>query len=164
MKRRLFLASAALAMSAANIGASIAASRHPLPLNTVLYNQNSNLGYDVDSQNFTSGSFGTAYNSIAADDFVVPAGQTWHVTEVDVTGAYVDGSGLASSVVVTFWKGNVSPGDRIAGKGKDTWTLNCTDNAGSFACTLPNNSRGKPPQLRGGANGIRYWVSVVANC
>src|SRR5438105_5361355 len=125
MEQNIFLAATTAAIFTA---AGAAASQQT----GVLYTQNSNFGYDVDSQNFTSGSFGTAYNSIAADDFIVPAGQTWHITEADVTGAYVDGSGPASSVVATFWKGNVSPGDRLAGKGRDTWTLNCTDNAGSF--------------------------------
>jgi hypothetical protein len=44
------------------------------PGNT-LYSQNSNYDYAIVSQNFTSGSMGTAYDAAAADDFVVPKGR-----------------------------------------------------------------------------------------
>jgi hypothetical protein len=36
------------------------------------------------------------FDSQAADDFIVPAGQTWQVTEVDVLGEY-DSTGPAAS-------------------------------------------------------------------
>lgn len=115
---------------------------------TVLWNQNSNFGGNVNSQNFTSGT--GAYSDAAADDFVVPAGQIWHVSYVDVTGLYFDGSGPASSVGVAFYadrKGR--PGRLLRGP----YTLQCFDNGGSFECPLP-----KPARLRAGT----WWMSLVA--
>lgn len=121
---------------------------------TVLYDQNRNYGYSILSQNFTSGSFGTSYDSSAADDFVVPAGTVWKVTGVDVAGQYFVGSGPAKSVVVTFYRNEGGrPGTIISRQ-----TLACSDTAGSFACTIPTVT------LKGGGNGKRYWLSIVANC
>jgi len=109
---------------------------------TLLWNQNANFGGSIFSQNSES----------AADDFTVPSGQTWHVAGVDVTGVYFNGSGPASSQVVTFYTDRNSKPGRIH---KGPFTLNCTDNNGSFHCVLP-----KPVKLRPGT----WWVSVVANC
>jgi len=121
---------------------------------TVLYNQNSNFGYGIDSQNFTGGT--SAYTDAAADDFVIPAGRKWKITEVDVTGMYFNGSGPAKSEVVTFYSDRKGYPDKPRG----TYTLNCVDTAGSFACKLP----GKGLSLYGGTSGKAHWVSVVANC
>jgi hypothetical protein len=131
-------------------GAPVAAKPPAHKPDTVLYNQNSNFGYGIISDNFTSNS---AYSSAAADDFVIPSGQTWHIAEVDVTGVYYNGSGPAASEVVTFYangrKGK--PGHLYQGP----FTLNCADNGGSFQCILPQRVK-----LVSG----RWWVSVVANC
>lgn len=129
------------------------ANLHPpaVPPN-VLYDQNSNFGTAISSQNSSYSSYSTA----AADDFVIPAGRKWKVAEVDVTGAYYNGSGPADSEVVTFYTDRKGYPD----KAKAAFTLNCTDTAGSFACKLP----GKGQALSGGTGGRRYWVSVVANC
>jgi hypothetical protein len=122
---------------------------------STLYNQNSNYDYAIVSQNFTSGSMGTAYDAAAADDFVVPRGKTWKVTGVDAAGVYFYGSGPASSEVITFYKNNQGhPGD-IVGKPQ---TVVCTDSAGNFACKILG------VKLNGGKRGTRYWLSVVANC
>ena len=43
------------------------------------------------------------FDSFAADDFVVPAGQTWNITEVDVAGEYSVGGGPAASFNVFFY-------------------------------------------------------------
>ncbi|HLY05231.1 MAG TPA: hypothetical protein VKR31_05735 [Rhizomicrobium sp.] len=163
MKISAFLtaATALILCSAQTIGADTLA-RWPPKQTVVLYNQNSNFGRGVVSDNFSSAM--SSYDAIGADDFWVPAGQTWQITEVDVTGAYVDGTGPASSVVVTFWVGDAYP-RRIVHHRDDSFTLSCTDNEGSFACTLPVNSRGRPVvRLRGGSGGTPYWLSVVANC
>lgn len=147
------LLSATAAVAVLVGGAPVAAKQPAHKPDTVLYNQNSNFGFGgVDSQNFTSGSY-TSFNSAAADDFVVPSGQTWHIDEVDVTGMYFNGSGPAKSEVVTFYtnNGRNKPGRVHRGP----FTLNCIDNAGSFLCTLP-----KGVKLASG----RWWVSVVANC
>ncbi len=88
----------------------------------VLYNQNSNYagGY-VDSQNFTS--IYEPYDDQAADDFVVPIGSTWTIREVDVSGAYFDGSAPASSENVIFYKDRKGSPGRLCQKGK--FVLSC---------------------------------------
>lgn len=121
---------------------------------TTLYYQNSgNNGYGFVSQNFTSGD--PTYNSSGADDFVIPKGQIWTVTRVDVTGAYVDNSGTpATSENVIFYKdSNTMPGKAV--KGGTFNDLSCADQSGSFMCSL-----GKGIKLKAG----HYWVAVVANC
>src|SRR5579862_5877161 len=67
----------------------------------VLWNQNSNFGGGVNSQIYEPAM--EEYDDYAADDFVVPDGQKWVISEVDVTGYYTNGSGPASSVLVSFW-------------------------------------------------------------
>lgn len=171
--KSMFLAATALV--ALTAGSAMAAASHPtlavkstiappahLPPAT-LYSQNSNYGYGIDSQNFTSNSFGTHYNSAAADDFVVPANQAWVVKTFDAAGQYFNGSGPASSEVVTFYKSKKGLPGAILGKGADTWTLNCTDSGGSFSCSIPG-PKGKGLKLKGGTSGKDYWVSIVANC
>jgi len=118
---------------------------------TVLYDQNSNFGVGVISDNFSSTY--SSYDSAAADDFVVPSGQIWHVAEVDVTGMYFNGSGPAKSEVVAFYT-NTRKG-KPGRVHRGPFALNCTDNTGSFQCILP-----KRVKLASGT----WWVSVVANC
>src|SRR2546423_12330550 len=95
----LLPATGVLALTA---GSAIAGSRpsvavkptnvHPIQARaSILYTQNSNFGYGIDSQNFTSGTYSPTYNSAAADDFVIPKGKIWKVTEIDVTGVYFNG-------------------------------------------------------------------------
>jgi hypothetical protein len=160
---------AATAVLALTAGSAFAASHPTLAVKAVnahaiyspagtLYDQNSNFGYGIVSQNFTSSSFGTVYNAAAADDFAVPAGKTWKVKAVDVTGVYFNGSGPATSEVITFYaKGKGGHPGKVVGKAQ---TVNCTDSGGSFACALPaaaklNNSTGTKKKT--------YWVSVVVN-
>src|SRR5215210_1121920 len=52
---------------------------------TVLYDQFNSPGANATSSQHYEGSFST-YDEELADDFVVPAGQTWSVTTVDVLG------------------------------------------------------------------------------
>jgi len=55
------------------------------------------------------------FDSFAADDFVVPAGQTWEITEVDVAGEYGNGPGPAASFHVFFYKDSgILPGTLVA--------------------------------------------------
>lgn len=110
--------------------------------NAILWNQNGNFGGSVNSQNDTA----------AADDFTVPAGQTWLIAEVDVTGAYFNGYGPAASELVTFYADRNGKPGRVQ---NGPFTLNCNDNSGSFQCVLP-----KRVKLPSGT----WWVSVVANC
>jgi hypothetical protein len=80
MKPTLFAATALIALSTVSAGPSLAAPPRHVTCDC-LYNQNSNFGPQIDSQNFTSGSFGTANNDAAADDFVVPSSSGgWKLT------------------------------------------------------------------------------------
>ncbi|MCK9539833.1 kelch repeat-containing protein [Dokdonella sp.] len=71
------------------------------PLN-VLYDQMDNAGANSSSsQEFELTN--EAYNSQGADDFVVPAGESWSIESVDVLGAYFNGTGPADSFNVYFY-------------------------------------------------------------
>lgn len=120
----------------------------------ILYNQNSNnSGVGILSDNFTSGSF-TSYDDQAADDFVIPKGQVWTITQVDVSGVYFDGTGPATSEDVIFYKNAKSgePGNAVK---KGTFKTLAGTGGPGFALKLP----GKGVVLKAG----HYWVSVVAN-
>ena len=126
------------------------AGAHDMP-NDVLYDQYDFLAIsNISSQNFEPAY--DQYDSQAADDFVVPGGQTWLINEVDVAGAYA-GNGLADSVNVIFYAnaGNL-PGapvftatNIVPASGLGT---------GDFAIVLD-----QPATLTVGT----YWVSVQAN-
>ena len=89
--------------------------------------------------------------SAAADDFVVPSGQTWLVTEMDVTGVYFNGSGPAKSETITFYTDKHGKPGRIK---QGPFTLKCADNFGSFKCTLPTRVK-----LKSGT----WWVSLTTD-
>ncbi len=148
--------SASAAESHPNLGISGAKIAHVFQVPKgakVLYNQNSNpTGNAIVSDNFTSGSF-ASYDDAGADDFIVPAGSTWTVTEVDVTGQYSTG-GPATNEDVYFYKDKKGmPGKGV--KGGAFTGISGTDNAGSFTISLGK----KGVKLKAG----HYWVSVVAN-
>ncbi|MGH6877092.1 MAG: hypothetical protein ACREHV_06885 [Rhizomicrobium sp.] len=162
-KAALLAASAVLALTAGGASAAPEIGAYAARVSPVfhqakgaqmLYNQNSNSGPAISSQNFTSGS-NTAFDDSGADDFVVPKGQTWTVTEVDVTGTYSNGSGPAASENVIFYKNDKkekTPGKAL--KGGTFTDLDCSGSP-SFSCPL-----GKGVKLKAG----HYWVAVVANC
>ena len=119
----------------------------------VLYDQNSDLqGYSDISQNFES-SF-DAYDSQGADDFVVPDGAKWVIKEVDVSGLYFNGPGLANSENVFFYKSTkkglpkklMAEFDNVSGS---------DDGIGDFVINLGKKGAG----LKSG----HYFVSVQAN-
>jgi hypothetical protein len=162
MRKTVLLATASF-MALYAIGASGAGalgaenSRIALPFKTLkssnlLWNQNSNdTGNYVNSQNYSSTY--TGYDDQAADDFVIPKGHTWRVTEVDVTGKYFNGSGPALSENVIFYKDK----DGMPGKPVKNGTFNNLNGTGgsNFALVLPQ----KGIKLKAG----HYWVSVIAN-
>jgi len=149
-KNLLLAATSVIALVAFGVPAVSAAGHHGMSTTSVLYSQSGDVVGTMYSDNYTETFFDTAL----ADDFVIPAGQTWHVTEIDVSGVYQEAN-PASSEIVTFYRNGRSRPGRI----KHSYTLTCTDNSGSFSCTLPT-----PLKLRGGATGRTYWLSVVANC
>ena len=89
------------------------------------------------------------FDSQAADDFIVPAAQTWQVTEVDVLGEY-DSTGPAASFHVFFYQngaGNL-PGMLVASRLENSYT-----GSNDFVITLTESVI-----LPEG----HYWVSVQA--
>src|SRR4029453_436200 len=89
------------------------------------------------------------FDSQAADDFIVPTGQTWQVTEVDVLGEY-DSNGPAASFHVFFYENGAGdlPGILVASRLENPYT-----GGKDFVITLP-----EPVTLPEG----HYWVSVQA--
>ncbi len=123
-----------------------------LPLNigfaAVLYEQYDNLG----TSSFPSQDFETAldnFDAQGADDFVVPAGETWNITEVDVYGDYSSGSAGSESFHVFIYQDAAGlPGPVVYTALNQSYT---TTNDNDFVVTLST-----PAFLTEGV----YWVSV----
>lgn len=118
----------------------------------VLYDQTDNPGTNaVTSQNFEIEY--DAYDAQAADDFEVPAGETWTIDTVEVAGRYDRGTGPADSVNVFIYQDSGSlPATPVF-----TQTANFYSpgpNQGDFIIPLD-----APVTLQEG----RYWLSVQAN-
>jgi hypothetical protein len=113
----------------------------------VLYDQSGNdAGNATTSQNFESAF--DVYDNMGADDFTVPAGMTWKVSQVNITGAYYNGSGLAASQHITIYKDKGGKPSSVVADfpglmGKDNGT-------GSFSIKLPSTVK-----LKAGT----YWIS-----
>lgn len=74
----------------------------PNRVDGLLYDQSDNdSGQGIVAQNFES--VFDAYDSEGADDFTVPAGKIWKITEIYVDGTYFDGAGSVDSFNVTFY-------------------------------------------------------------
>src|SRR5438094_4807671 len=89
---------------------------YPKAPQVVLYDQINNPAPTpggVTSQDFEAAF--DPFDSFAADDFVVPGGQTWNITEVDVSGEYSVGGGPAASFHVFFYSDTATlPGALVA--------------------------------------------------
>jgi hypothetical protein len=162
-KTILFASAAVFALTAGGASATPVASHsgsyahhvvHSVPKGSkTLYDQNSNDdGEAIDSQNFES-TF-AAYDDAGADDFTVPSGHTWKVSEVDVTGQFFVDSGPSSSENVTFY----SDAGGKPGKAVKKGTFTNLNGSGSPSYSLKLGKKGV--KLKAGT----YWVSVVANC
>src|SRR5690349_2931544 len=74
---------------------------------SILYDQYNNPSTSgTSAQNFEAAN--DPFDDETADDFVVPAGQTWGLNGLDVAGLYYNGAGPAASVNVTFYSSVVS--------------------------------------------------------
>jgi hypothetical protein len=125
----------------------------------LLHNQyNNTTGYGNGSQDFGKGN---ADNSQGADDFTVPKGQTWTITEVKVAGFYSSSGASATSENVFFYKTKIKKKEDIPG-------------ALVKKVTLKGKAASGPPAAYPGSfaiSGIKgvslaaghYWVSVQAN-
>jgi len=157
-KTVLFATAAVLALSVGAASAKPVASQHGTKAHalkgadraaSILYDQSSNdSGIGIVSQNFES-SF-DIYDAMAADDFTVPKGSKWKISEVDAFGVYFNGSGPARDENVTFYKDSGG----LPGTAVKSYTAAGADSFGSF--TIPIK---KPAKLKAGT----YWVSVQAN-
>jgi hypothetical protein len=134
-KTSLLAAAAAMALSSAAFAGPSAAGYgiaakvvNNSPLATLVDQTGTDSGIGITSQNFEA-SF-DQYDNMGADDFTVPAGFVWKVTQVNASGVYYNGSGPASSVHVTFYKNDGGlPGAVV----KDfPAVVPTTDNFGSF--------------------------------
>ena len=116
----------------------------------VLYDQYNQVASNgTSSQNFEAAN--DAFDNELADDFVVPAGQTWNVDLVEVDGIYFNGPGPAASVNVVFYTNSGTLPDTVV---TSYPAVAVVDTAGDFAITLTPAA-----VLPAGT----YWVSVVAN-
>jgi hypothetical protein len=141
-------------------GAPHAFAHHAPPKGAkVLYDQNSGTGSDgFFSQTLSSY---PQYDVYLADDFTVPKGQTWKVSEMDVGGFYYVNGGPASSVNVLFWKNaNGLPNGTKAAVNCENITPSGGLDTGAFEITLPKSCKAK---FQGGKKGATYWVTVQAN-
>jgi hypothetical protein len=129
------------------------------PGTVTLYDQNiGDASYGWFSQTLSSY---PQYDEYLADDFMVPAGHTWKVKEVDTTGFYYIGAGPASSVNLLFWN------DKKGLPDKDSKVAECDNltpksglDTGSFQLKLPKSCKAN---FKSGAKDKRYWITVQAN-
>jgi N-acetylneuraminic acid mutarotase len=115
----------------------------------VLYDQYNNAGtYATVSATFTDS---PPNNSDLADDFVVPAGQTWHVYSIYADGGYFNGTGPAIDWNVFFYTNNAGfPGTQIYSAAHQPAVQSGT----TFTVNLP-----APALLNAGT----YWVEIQPN-
>ena len=122
-------------------GPASSAQRWPQPqpnvVFDVLYDQMDHQGAEsTSSQNFESAQ--DSFDDQAADDFVVPGGQSWVIQQVVVTGIYSNGPGPALSFNVWFHSDiGTLPGPVVSGGTQ----LNSPyiNTAGIFTITLPSS-------------------------
>ncbi len=122
---------------------------YPNAPQVVLYDQLNNPGsVSTNSQDFEAANAG--FNDFTADDFVVPGGQTWNITEVDAQGVYFNGPGPAASFNVFFYQNSGGlPGTQVYSATGQSYV----NSTGVFQVTLA------APAVLGPGN---YWVSVQA--
>src|SRR5262249_24191553 len=79
----------------ARAGKSFTPMQMPKAPQVVLYDQYDNAGFNATFSGTLSDFVG--FDADLADDFVVPAGQTWNVDSIDADGVYFNGFGPANS-------------------------------------------------------------------
>src|SRR5262245_59267622 len=122
---------------------------YPKEPQVVLYDQYNNASViGTLSSSFTDF---PGFNADLADDFIVPAGQTWNVQSIDADGAYIIGGGSATSFNVFFYADNAGlPGAQVYSAMNQAFSV-----VGStFSITLPSMAV---------LNAGTYWVEVQAN-
>jgi hypothetical protein len=136
-------------------GHAVVLPAQPAALAVTLYDQSTTCSVNAQvSQKFEAAN--AAFDSQAADDFAVPAGVEWDVSQVFAAGLYFNGPGPAPMVNVQFYQ-NIGgiPAVPVAGCTYSNLTT-FADASGAFTISLPTSC-----ELFGGA-GKSYWVSVSA--
>jgi hypothetical protein len=122
--------------------------------NMICYEQMANAG----SNSLTSQNFEAMYDSFdtqGADDFVIPAGEGWWISGVEVLGVYYNGTGPANSVNIWFYKDSLGhPG--ITADSIMNIVPSAGLSTGSFIISFP------VPDRVILSVGI-YWLSVQCN-
>jgi hypothetical protein len=119
----------------------------------VLYDQFNNPGANATgSQNFEAAF--DAFDDQLADDFIVPAGQTWSIESIDVDGVYFNGPGPATSVNVRFYNNAGTLPGALNGTAYLANPIAAGAATGDFSITLTS-----PKVLTPGT----YWVEIQAN-
>lgn len=138
----------------------------------LLYDQTDSAGGNgAPDQNFEAAF--DQYDSEGADDFVVPGGTAWSVSEIRTVGTQSTG-GSAVSVNVNFYADNAGFPDATAVAGCSYPALIPAETAGSYVLTLPTACVLPPGtywvaiqsnQDFGGGNGQHFWSnrSVASN-
>ncbi|MFZ1218067.1 MAG: hypothetical protein WAO00_02185, partial [Chthoniobacterales bacterium] len=130
----------------------IAPKMAPSTTTILWYQLGSGSSFGSNSQNYEPAN--DPFDDELADDFVVPAGETWTIQQISLEGHYSSGNtGPATSVNVIFYSDSGTlPGVAVPG---GTFTnVAMTDTSGNFIIDLPSSM-----VLTAGA----YWVSVQAN-
>lgn len=127
-------------------------SINTIPSEAVLYEQMSGIGTNaLSSQNFEASN--DAYDNQAADDFVVPSGETWSITSMEIIGAYWNGTGPVASANVWFYVNNSGlPGSVVS----EVLNVVPSDGAATGSLTITFTT---PIELTSGT----YWVSLQGN-
>ncbi|MCZ7608824.1 MAG: T9SS type A sorting domain-containing protein [Ignavibacterium sp.] len=123
-----------------------------IPSEAVLYEQMSGVGTNaLSSQNFEASN--DAFDNQAADDFVVPSGETWSITSMEIIGAYWNGTGPVASANVWFYVNNSGlPGSVVS----EVLNVVPSDGAATGSLTITFTT---PIELTSGT----YWVSLQGN-
>ena len=157
MRTFLFLAAAMLASSGVLADGPRPTTGSAAPRHRVVHASKAQTLYDqmgddsgngINSQNFEEQY--DAYDDEAADDFIVPDGVRWKITEVDMAGYYNEGP--ADNMTVTFYKDRHGRPGRLVKQ----FTVVAPDSGldGSFPIDLAGSVTLKPGH---------YWVSIVAD-
>jgi hypothetical protein len=135
-------------------GLSVVRAAAPAKAAVTLYDQINNEGTTaISSQDFET--VNNAFDDEAADDFVVPGGNSWTVSEVDMHGAPFNGNVQPPTFNVVFYADAAgSPGAVVATRAGIVPTITAADN-GHFNYALPV----APTVVLSPGT---YWVSIVA--
>jgi hypothetical protein len=124
----------------------------PLALEAVLYDQFDNASQPIGCTNFIDS---PNFSVDIADDFIVPAGETWTVQAVDVQGRYFNGSGPAFSFNVFVYADNATlPGAVVYSAPNQAFTQ-----VGPVDRRTVSVNLSVPAVLPAGT----YWIEVQAN-